>query len=267
MSSPKAAVAAALIGLGLLGLAGCQVRPLYASAPGEAGPQADLPAISVDEPVSREEQVYRNALLFGLRGGADPALPRYTLAYRITVQEQGVAVERGTGTPNTYQLIGGSSFLVRTRDGFVTVRRQRDGRRVVYPVVAELCQHPGTSGCRRPPCDIAGNLTQARWPLISPLCKAFGRSEVERRGSLPGLAADGRPTVPAYGDDAGAITERARLIERLALARGGAMPCIRIGSESISVEPGSRSLRNSTPARCSAVNLLFLCGSRTAATM
>ena len=113
MSSARLGAAALALALSVLPLAACQVRPLYASAPGEPGPQADLPAIAVDEPVSREEQVYRNALLFGLRGGSEGAPSRYALSYRITVQEQGVAVERGTGTPNTYQLIGGASFLVR----------------------------------------------------------------------------------------------------------------------------------------------------------
>jgi DNA polymerase-3 subunit delta len=41
-----------------------------------------------------------------------------------------------------------------------------------------------------------------------------------------------------YGNDAGAITERARLIERVALTRGGSDAVLRFGSETISSEPG-----------------------------
>ncbi len=70
------AVAVALAAL--VGLAGCQVRPLYATGPGEAGPQADLPAISVQDPTTRIEQVYRNALLFALRGGGERRRRRAT---------------------------------------------------------------------------------------------------------------------------------------------------------------------------------------------
>ena len=80
--------------VGLVGLSACQVRPLYAPAPaiGEAGPQADLPAIAIDEPISREEQVFRNALLFALRGGGGGETPRYSLIYRLTLREQEIAV-------------------------------------------------------------------------------------------------------------------------------------------------------------------------------
>ena len=64
----------------LVGLGGCTVRPLYATGAGERGPQADLPAINVQEPTTRTEQVFRNTLLFGLRGGADGADTRYGLS-------------------------------------------------------------------------------------------------------------------------------------------------------------------------------------------
>jgi DNA polymerase III subunit delta len=41
-----------------------------------------------------------------------------------------------------------------------------------------------------------------------------------------------------YGSDAGAITERARLIERIALMRGGGDEVLRIGSDELSSNPG-----------------------------
>lgn len=95
------------------GLSGCQLRPLYAPSATNAGPQAALPAIDVDPPVTRLEQVFRNELLFGLRGGGAGAAARYQLVYRLTVREQGIAIERDSGTPNAYQLTGGVSFLLK----------------------------------------------------------------------------------------------------------------------------------------------------------
>ena len=161
MLSARGGLVAIALALGLAGLAGCQVRPLYSSGSGVPGPQADLPAISVDEPVSREEQVYRNELLFGLRGGGAGQPPRYALTYRTTVREQGLAVERGTGTPNAYQLIGGSSFLLkdagtgrslfgssvtavasytRSSQNFANIRARRDAEDRLATSLAQLTQ-------------------------------------------------------------------------------------------------------------------------------
>jgi LPS-assembly lipoprotein len=151
----------ALAALTLLALSGCTVRPLYAPTAYEAGPQADLPAIAVDEPVSREEQVYRNALLFALQGGGGGEAPRYSLIYRLTLREQEIAVERGTGVPNAYQLIGGVSFLLkdiataqslfgasvsaidtytRSSQSYATIRAGRDAEDRLAKTLAELTQ-------------------------------------------------------------------------------------------------------------------------------
>jgi LPS-assembly lipoprotein len=144
-------------------VAACTVRPLYAPAPaiGEAGPSADLSAILVDEPVNRVEQVFRNALLFGLRGGGDAAAARYSLVYRLTVREREVAVERQTGTPNAYQLTGQLSFLVkdlasgdslygasvtavdtyvRSSQNYANIRARRDAEDRLADTLAELTQ-------------------------------------------------------------------------------------------------------------------------------
>jgi len=154
-SRKVAALLAALL------LAACQVRPLYAPAAGEAGPQADLPAIAVDEPISREEQVFRNALLFALRGGEAGESPRYGLVYRLTLRENEIAVERETGTPNAYQLSGGLSFLVkelatgtsifganvtavdsynRSSQNFANIRARRDAEDRLAETLAQLVQ-------------------------------------------------------------------------------------------------------------------------------
>jgi LPS-assembly lipoprotein len=145
----------------LLALAGCQLRPLYATGPSGSAPQANLPAIAVEAPAGRIEQVYRNALLFGLRGGEEAPSPRYTLIYRMTLRSQGVAVERGTGTPNVYQLNGGVSFLLkdnatgesrfgasvtaidsyaRSSQDFANIRARRDAENRIATTLAELTQ-------------------------------------------------------------------------------------------------------------------------------
>ena len=157
---PRGALVAVLL-LAAMGLSGCQIRPLYAPSAGDAGPQADLPAIAVDEPVSREEQVFRNALLLALRGGGDGAAARYSLIYRLTIREQEIAVERDTGTPNAYQLTGGVSFLVkeiatarsmfgsnvtaidsytRSSQNYANIRARRDAEDRLAEALAELAQ-------------------------------------------------------------------------------------------------------------------------------
>jgi LPS-assembly lipoprotein len=144
--------------LALVILAACQIRPLYSTSPAFS-PQADLPAISIDAPVTREEQSYRNALIFALQGGAGEASPRYSLAYRLTIREDEIAVERDTGTPNAYQLTGSVSFLVkelatgasllgaqvtaidsytRSSQNFANVRARRDAEDRLAKTLAEL---------------------------------------------------------------------------------------------------------------------------------
>lgn len=153
----RSAIAVALV----VALAGCQVRPLYATGPSGSGPQAALPAISVDEPTTRDEQVFRNSLLFGLRGGGDGDSPRYRLTYRLQILEQAIAVERDTGTPNAYQLTGSVSILLkdlgsgaslygaqvtgadsytRSSQNFATIRARRDAENRLMNSLAQLTQ-------------------------------------------------------------------------------------------------------------------------------
>lgn len=159
LSRRRAFAATALAALVALG--GCTVRPLYATTATEAGPQADLPAINVQQPATRIEQVFRNNLLFGLTGGADAADIRYGLVYRMTVRQQEIAIERGTGTPNLYQLTGGVSFLLkdtstgeslygasvtsidtysRSSQNFANIRALRDAENRLAKSLAQLTQ-------------------------------------------------------------------------------------------------------------------------------
>jgi len=163
MWSPKGgaiacALVAALAFAGVLG--GCTIRPLYAT-PAAGGASAELPAIDVQEPATRIEQVYRNNLLFGFNGGADAPPSRYGLVFRLTLRKQEIAVERGTGTPNLYQLTGGVSFLLkdiatgqslfgasvtsidtytRSSQNFANIRAERDAEDRLAKALAELTQ-------------------------------------------------------------------------------------------------------------------------------
>ena len=88
-----------LAGLGVtaLGLAGCQVSPLYGTQPGSAGlspTAAALQAISIDPPADRTTQLVRNELVFGTGSGNAPT--QYRLALRARSDEQVLGVS-GTG--------------------------------------------------------------------------------------------------------------------------------------------------------------------------
>jgi LPS-assembly lipoprotein len=145
----------------VLGLAACQVRPLYGAGPQGASPQHELPAIAVDPPVTRQEQLFRNALNFGLQGGAGAAPARYHLIYRLTIRETDIAVERRTGRPSAYQLNGSVSVLLRdiatgeeilgtsvtaidsynrSSQSFANVRAERDAEERLVETLAQLVE-------------------------------------------------------------------------------------------------------------------------------
>lgn len=101
-------------GLGSLGLAGCQVRPLYGDGPAAGGTntsstRAALASISIDPPADRTTQLVRNELFFGIDSGGAPS--RYRLALRATSAEEtlgvsgtGAAFARSVRVTATYQL-------------------------------------------------------------------------------------------------------------------------------------------------------------------
>lgn len=94
-------------------LGGCQVRPLYATGPGGVSSAAkNMPAIQIDTPANRVEQVFRNTLLFGIRGGAEAPETRYHMTYQLNLREQDAAVAPVTGTASVILIIGELSFLV-----------------------------------------------------------------------------------------------------------------------------------------------------------
>ena len=102
------------LGVATLGMAGCQVRPLYGDAapgsgPGASSTRAALAGISIDPPADRTTQLVRNELFFGVDSGGAPA--RYRLALRATSAEEtlgvsgtGAAFARSVRVTATYQL-------------------------------------------------------------------------------------------------------------------------------------------------------------------
>ncbi len=76
----------------------------------------------------------------------------------MTVREQEISVERGTGTPNLYRLTGGVSFLLKDfAERRVGLRRQRHLRRLLHALLAKLLQSPR-----------AGATPRIGWPSPSP---------------------------------------------------------------------------------------------------
>lgn len=157
----------ALLG-SVLALSGCQVRPLYAdastgsiSADGAPSTRQSLREIDIADARDRQEQVFRNALVFNLQGGGGPAEVNYRLTYRMAVQEQRIALERVTGTPTAYQVRGQLSYLLedadtgevlvtdrvsaiasydRSSQNFANVRARRDGEDRVGNELARLVE-------------------------------------------------------------------------------------------------------------------------------
>ena len=76
------------LAVAILGLQGCQVRPLYAAYD---SPQTKLASISIDPVGDRIAQQVRNHLVFLLDHGAgQPAFPDYTLALAVSSEQIGV---------------------------------------------------------------------------------------------------------------------------------------------------------------------------------
>lgn len=154
--SPPKSLRLALLAAVLAALPACTVSPLYATsstiAPGGA-PRTTIAdvrgRVSVQVANDRTSQVFRNALLFQLNGGAKPVTPLYEVRYVVKGQENVVAIQKGSGIPSasayrlavSYQLIRladtkviatGSRFgtapFDRTRQLFASSRAVLDAR-------------------------------------------------------------------------------------------------------------------------------------------
>lgn len=146
----------------LIGLAACQVRPLYldeTAIGGPASPVADLQSIAIDSPRDRVELALRNELLFLFRGdGSTVSDPRYRLRLITLVAKNTLAVELEEDLPSAVFLTVSSTFIL-SEDGsdrtlltgqasagasydfssnrFANVRAERDAEERAARIVAE----------------------------------------------------------------------------------------------------------------------------------
>jgi LPS-assembly lipoprotein len=90
-----AGVAAGLAAL--LAVAGCQVKPLYAT---DSGTQQAMAAIDFSEADDRVELEVRNNLVFLAGGGAgEPVNPQYDVDFNVTTRYIGVLLDLKTDLP------------------------------------------------------------------------------------------------------------------------------------------------------------------------
>ncbi|MCB1447710.1 MAG: hypothetical protein KDJ87_18480 [Rhizobiaceae bacterium] len=81
----------------LLALAGCQVKPLYAT---DARTQQAMASIDFSEANDRIEQEVRNNLVFFVGGGAgEPVNPEYDVDFKVTTRYIGVLLDLKTDLP------------------------------------------------------------------------------------------------------------------------------------------------------------------------
>lgn len=100
-------------------LAGCTVQPLYGT--GTASYAGDA-RYHVEEVETRVAQQVRNALIFGLNGGRNPADAPYRVRLVVTSFARDVAVETGRQAPTAARVVVNTSYTVsRLEDGRDTV--------------------------------------------------------------------------------------------------------------------------------------------------
>lgn len=113
----RAIISATLLAAGL-SLTACQVQPLYGTLSSGGTAQDETRAIDIEPAKSRVEQVLRNELIFGFRGGGYAAEPRYRLRLVLSEQDSAVGVQKLSDVPAAYFILLRASFvLTRVSDG------------------------------------------------------------------------------------------------------------------------------------------------------
>lgn len=100
--------------LGLLALASaCTVQPLHGT--GSSGYGGDA-RYFVEEVDTRVAQQVRNALIFGLNGGRNPAEAPYRVRLVVTATNQNIAIETGRQAPTAARVVVNTSYTVSRMD-------------------------------------------------------------------------------------------------------------------------------------------------------
>lgn len=115
-SGHKRAIGATMLVAGMIAMAGCQVRPLYADADTTAGvpsvTSAALSQISIKPMKTRYGQEVRNQLIFLFgRGAGQDAAGRYSMNLIVTANHEAVATVR-TGDESDLSPTAGTVTLV-----------------------------------------------------------------------------------------------------------------------------------------------------------
>lgn len=122
-------------GLALLALlAGCQVRPLYSTAPDTEG---RLASVSISEADDRVEQQVRNDLIFLFTGGAgEPQAASYHLDLNVAVRNMGVLLDIKTDVPRAGRVVVSADYnLAKIETGETVASGKRSTVAVVdFPI-------------------------------------------------------------------------------------------------------------------------------------
>ena len=114
----------------LLGLGGCQVRPLYAT---DSGAEAALKSIAFSEADDRVELEVRNQLIFMAAGGAgEPDNPDYDVELNVKERNVGVLVELSSDQPRAGRIVLVADFSLKRRS---TGEVLKTGRRSTVALV------------------------------------------------------------------------------------------------------------------------------------
>jgi LPS-assembly lipoprotein len=113
-----------------LGLAGCQVRPLYAT---DGGTDAALKSIAFSDADDRVELEVRNQLIFLAAGGAgEPGNPLYDVELNVKERNVGVLVELSSDQPRAGRIVLVADFTLKRR---ATGEVLKTGRRSTVALV------------------------------------------------------------------------------------------------------------------------------------
>ncbi len=97
-------------------LAGCNVRPLYGTAPDGSSTRTDLAGINVVPASGRVGQQVRNDLLFQLNGGT-PGPTAYQVDLNVNTSSSGIIVRRVGGQPQARNVRVQADFRLRQAGG------------------------------------------------------------------------------------------------------------------------------------------------------
>jgi len=99
--------------MALLALAGCTAQPLYGTGPSGQAVPTTISRIAIEPVGDRISQEVRNALIFKLDGGTEPANPTYRMALNVTSAQTALGVTPIESAPS-YSLTVSATYEVKS---------------------------------------------------------------------------------------------------------------------------------------------------------